>query len=117
MILLGVLFTLNVYADYRVQINGLYYNLNSTFASVSSYNQNTGSVTIPSSVSYNGIDYPVRGIGEFAFSNCKGLTSVTIPNSVITISSYAFKNCSSLTSVSIPNSVVSISFGAFEGCI
>ena len=51
-----------------------------------------------------------------AFSNCSGLTSITIPNSVTSIREYAFQNCSGLTSITIPNSVTKIESGAFYGC-
>ena len=40
-------------------------------------------------------------IGDYVFSHCTGLTSVTIPNSVTSIGKYAFQNCSGLTSVTI----------------
>jgi hypothetical protein len=72
------------------------------------------SVTIPSSVTYNGITYAVTGIGSRAFIDCYSLTSVTIPNSVTSIGSRAFDGCSSLTSVTIPSSVMHIGSGAFE---
>ena len=44
------------------------------------------------------------------------ITSITIPNSVKTISDYAFQGCSGLTSVAIPNSVTEIGLDAFAGC-
>ena len=55
-------------------------------------------------------------IGEFAFYNCRSLTSVTIPSSVTSIGESAFYNCSSLTSVTIPSSVTSIGKSAFYNC-
>ena len=58
----------------------------------------------------------VTSIGEFAFSDCSGLTSVAIPNSVTSIGESAFARCSGLTSVTIPNSVTSIGSWTFYGC-
>ena len=58
----------------------------------------------------------MTSIGYYAFEDCYGLTSVTIPNSVTRIESGAFDGCSGLTSVTIPNSVTSIGSYAFSGC-
>ena len=58
----------------------------------------------------------VKGIGDYVFYGCSGLTSVTIPNSVTSIGEAAFYGCTGLTSVTIPNSVMSIGDGAFYGC-
>ena len=76
----------------------------------------SGDVAIPSTVTYNGTTYSVTSIGEQAFGNCWGLTSVTIGNSVTSIGERAFRNCSGLTSVTIGNSVTYIGGGAFDGC-
>jgi hypothetical protein len=62
---------------------------------------------------YNGL--PVTEIGQDAFSDNYNLTSVTIPNSVLSIHQGAFSG-TGLTNVTIPNSVTFIGNGAFEDC-
>ena len=57
-----------------------------------------------------------RVICDWAFEDCSGLTSVTIPNSVTSIGNWVFKDCIALTSVTIPTSVTSIGKRAFAGC-
>ena len=58
----------------------------------------------------------ITRIGDRAFYNCIGLTSITIPDSVTSIGSGSFYSCSSLTSITIPNSVTAIGDFAFYGC-
>ena len=58
----------------------------------------------------------VTSIGENVFYRCYGLTSIEIPNSVTSIGKMAFWCCQSLTSIVIPNSVTRIGFYAFSGC-
>ncbi len=58
----------------------------------------------------------VSHIGDYAFSGCTGLTSMTIPNSVTSIGNFAFRGCTGLTSIEIPNSVTSIGNSAFWNC-
>ena len=104
-----------------VEINGIWYNLvpKAKEAEVTS-NPNgskySGSIEIPASVTYNEVNYSVTSISDGAFSGCRGLTSVIIPNSVTSIDSDAFANCSGLTSVTIPNSVTYIDSNAFGYC-
>ncbi len=69
--------------------------------------------TIPATVSYNGNNYRVTGVGMKAFRLCPTLTSVTIPNSVTSIGYDAFSLCPSLFSINIPNSVTTIASAAF----
>lgn len=58
----------------------------------------------------------VTSIGDWAFSDCRGLTSVTIGSGVTSIGNYAFSRCIGLTSITIPDSMTSIGSFAFEDC-
>lgn len=58
----------------------------------------------------------VTAIPDYAFSGCKGLLNVVLPDSVTSIGAYAFYNCSSLINCSIPASVTSIGYQAFSAC-
>ena len=107
------------------EVDGIFYNKSgNNTASVTfkgeSYNayanKYSGAVTIPSEVAYEGTTYSVTSIGDEAFEDCSGLTSVEIPTSVITIDYDAFWGCSGLTSVEIPNSVTYIGNYALLGC-
>ncbi len=60
--------------------------------------------------------YPVKNIGEAAFRNMTGITSMTIPDGMLTIGGGAFDGCSGLTTVIIPASVRDIGTNAFRGC-
>lgn len=75
----------------------------------------SGNITIPAKVTYNEVEYRVVGIGNHAFYNCSSLNSVTISEGIEYISAYALSFCSDLTSISIPNSVISVDKGAFIG--
>ena len=95
--------------DYeRVQIDDLYYNLDATTKTAEvtyqlqwDANNYSGLTTaiIPASVTYNSVIYSVKSIGGYAFYECTGLTSVTIPNSVTSIGDRAFEGCTGLTSI------------------
>ena len=79
---------------------------------VSKYKGNDKVVVIPSE--YRGI--PVTSIGEGAFSGCRSLASVTIPEGVTSIEKSAFFGCGSLISITILSSVLSIGRGALWWC-
>lgn len=82
------------------EVDGIYYNITSEAESTvevtykgnsfSSFEEYTGSIIIPSFVKHYGITYKVTRIGEDAFLACRNLTSISIPNSVISIGNGAF---------------------------
>ena len=76
----------------------------------------SGDIVIPSEITHNNVTHSVTSIGDMAFYDCKGLTSIVIPNSVTSIGVGAFYNCSGLTSITIPNSVTSIGYYVFYDC-
>ena len=71
---------------------------------------------IPEKVTYDGMEYAVTSIEEYALSFCTSLVSVVIPCSVTSIGDGTFGNCTGLVSVDIPNSVTSIGDNAFSYC-
>ena len=116
---LAVLLSLPMLAI-EIEIEGINYELVSkakqAIVKAKSSGMYSGEVVIPESVEHGGITYSVTSIGDWAFKNCSGLTSVTIPNSVTSIGQRAFSGCSGLTSVTIGNSVKSIAHEAFRDC-
>ena len=62
------------------------------------------------------IGHGVTSIAEGAFAFCTSLTSITIPDGVTEIGDYAFYYCTSLTTITIPDSVTSIGDFAFNYC-
>lgn len=75
-----------------------------------------GKVEIPSLITVDDIDYEVRGIGIDAFAGCDGLTSVKLPDSLLSIGDYAFSGCTSLREIAIPAGVTAIGVSSFGGC-
>ena len=57
-----------------------------------------------------------KNVGNYAFSSCTRLTSVTFTEGVTTIGNYAFRNCTNLTSITIPAGVTRIANDAFYNC-
>ena len=97
--------------DYeKVQIGDLYYSLDATnkTAEVTGYQKEIKTAFIPIVVEYKSLTYRVTGIGDEAFRFCSSITSVTIPNSIISIGDQAFRSCDGLTTLNIPNSVTMI---------
>lgn len=117
--LLAQLLTLSASA-YDVYINGIYYNrLSPTELEVTRGEGQcySGSVVIPSTVTYEGRTFKVVKIGDEAFRWLFSLESVTIPEGVTEIGSNAFWNANKMNNVVLPNSLVTIGESAFNTCI
>ena len=71
-----------------------------------------GPITIPDYI----LGYKVIKIGNFAFRDCKKITSVHIPDAVISIGQDAFLSCVNLESVNMPTSLTVLRNGAFYNC-
>ena len=93
-LILSVFFSISASA-YRIEVDGIYYDIAENNATVT-YGYNyyySGNIVIPESIIYNNSKYSVTSIGNYAFEECTGLTSVTIPNSVTSIGDGAFREC------------------------
>lgn len=130
------LFGLNCsWAQTKVKIGDLYYNLSGDIASVASsvdlqygivdsdYKQD--SYIIPSDITYNGLTYKVTSLSNNAFGgngydrNGSTAKSIIMPNTITKIGILAFMNCKNLTSLVIPSSVEKFDcndYRTFYGC-
>lgn len=76
------------------------------------YTMPVGNLAIPSSVSHNGSTYSVKAVSSDAFSGCTGITSLTLPNSIVSIGDDAFQQVG-ITTLSLPSSLQFIGSYAF----
>ena len=87
----------NIYAV----IDGVRYALRGGEATVAAQPINISAITIPTSVTYKNNTYTVTSIGDYAFTGCTLLTSITIPSSVTSIGILTLSNCNSLKSLTV----------------
>jgi hypothetical protein len=76
----------------------------------------SGDIVIPDTVTYEGKAYIPETIESHAFYDCRGMTSISLPNSVKEFGEWAFGNCDQLTSFAFPESLTHIGNCAFSGC-
>lgn len=77
----------------------------------------TGDIVIPEKIEYLNESYIVTAIGDRAFYQKDYITSISLPNTIISIGKDAFCSCDGLTSITIPDSVIYIGDSAFFGCV
>lgn len=102
-----------------VEIDGIWYNLipKGNIAEVTS-NQSgdcySGDVVIPDKVTYNGVEYLVTTVS--GFSNCSGLKTIKIPDSVTKINDSAFMDCNNLSIIYLSKNLIDCGDYAFAYC-
>ena len=105
----------------KAEINGIWYYIvtKGQTAEVTNGDGNTrytGDIIIPEAIEYEGVTCYVTSIGDYAFQNCSGLKSITLPDGIASIGRQAFQFCESLTSIPIPTNLSNIGEGAFQYC-
>ena len=93
---------------YSFKSGEIYYNIKNSLSqevevtnngTSSYYGSYWGNIEIPSIVYFMGQPFTVTRIGDHAFSNSKGLTSITIPESIWSIGEASFEGCTQLSSI------------------
>ena len=92
--------------------NGLVYEVYADHVEITDYTGEATEIVIPAEIEGK----PVTSIGERAFYNCRSLTAIDFPDSLISIGEYAFYQCYGLTVIDLPDSITSIAKGAFSSC-
>lgn len=62
------------------------------------------------------VEEGITYLGQFAFSDCENLTTVSLPSTLEEIGQQVFQRCSGLLSINIPDSVHTIGKWPFEKC-
>ena len=119
-------------------IDGVKYYLGNGEAMIMEQDQTlAGNIVIPEKVSYNGADYTVTSMTDYAFQSTAitGITlpgsitalsygcfegskleSIVVPKSVTTLPAICFHGCANLKSVTLHDGITSIGGGCFNGC-
>lgn len=105
-LIIPLVFGLGLSPTAQAQFN---YTVANGTVTITGYTGSGGEVVIPDTLE----DLPVTRIGDSAFYQQRSITSVTIPDSVISIGDSAFARCSALREAFVPESVTTIGVGAF----
>ena len=81
------------------------------------YEMPQGTMSLPSTVIYEGETYTVTAIDDMAFFECEGLTgTLAVPGSITDIGDHAFFACTGLNVIELQEGVTTIWHRAFQSC-
>ena len=133
--------------DYRITAEGIHYGVlidedGKKYITIGGYSGSNTDAVMPEYINVNGEQIVVKAILNTAFRDNTNITSINIPNGVISIDDYTFEGCTnlttvtfgensqlttigenafydcfSLTSIYIPDSVTTIGSSAFDCCL
>lgn len=81
-----------------------------------SYTRPVGALSIPSTITHNGVAYNVVAVNNHALYGCSGLTELSVAEGVRVLRSNALNQCSGLTSVTLPASLDTLGTAALSNC-
>lgn len=88
---------------------------NSEVAFIGTIKKNAKKITIPDTITYQGVIYSVTEISENALKNCKKLQYVNVGSNIVKIGKNAFKGCKKLKSITIKSKKInSVGKNAFK---
>ncbi len=131
-----------LHGEYGGFLYGVCGTYDEPYATIAGYSGEENKIVIPSSVLYEGTELEVKVIGENSFSSshiislnfedgskvetfgkasfqeCKKLTSIFIPNSVMIIDDSAFNSCTKLTNIEIGanSNLIKLGQNSFSQC-
>lgn len=72
-------------------------------------------ITLPDKITVNGRTYPVTKVADSAFFEVKGVTTITLPDSIVEIGANAFQDCKNLQTINLSPNLKKIGDYAFQG--
>ena len=121
-----LLLTVLKVSAYDVEVDGMYYNLNTEtltatltakkMASSANAEAYIGDIVVPETITVGEATYTVTGVDSSTFYPCNKLTSVVFPSTITTLGTYIFNSCKALTSCTLPEGITTIPTATFISC-
>lgn len=96
--------------------SGFVYTVSGTTATITGYTGSSEYLTIPSTITNNGVTYTVTSLGQNAFRENSTIKRVYISSGIKSIGTMCFYKCSNLTYISIPNTIQRMDSCCFQLC-